>query len=230
VHFSVPKEPYHTTLNFKLSPWNEFWYLVLGVLHGVRGEFPATFREPLWVPSSFVMSQSVNKQHSGMLPYIGVEWLVKMGPTAAPETSWGNLPRTPRKIPKTKNQPHHIFIHSEEVGSEHVNNLFWGNTWIRGQNFARRGYTICILCQVLLRQSNQGRWDGRDITGEIILLDDLGIDGIILKLWECGLDSSGSVQDPVRVMNVIYIPLHMSYSFQPSQGNTPVSMSVPCQC
>ena len=180
------------------------WILIFG--------FRGFARRARWIFRRRFGSRCGSHLHSGMLPYIGVEWLVKMGPTAAPETSWGNLPRTPCKIPKTKNQPHHIFIHSEEVGSEH-NNLFWGNTWIRGQNFARRGYTICILCQVLLRQSNQGRWDGRDITGEIILLDDLGIDGIILKLWEYGLDSSGSVQDPVRVMNVIYIPLHMSYSF-----------------
>jgi hypothetical protein len=37
--------------------------------------FPMTFREPLWVPSSLVLSQSVNEQRSGMLPYVGVEWV-----------------------------------------------------------------------------------------------------------------------------------------------------------
>ena len=26
-------------LEFKLLPWNEYWFLVLGFLHGVRGEF-----------------------------------------------------------------------------------------------------------------------------------------------------------------------------------------------
>jgi hypothetical protein len=27
------------TLDFKLPPWNEYWFLVLGFFHGVRGEF-----------------------------------------------------------------------------------------------------------------------------------------------------------------------------------------------
>ena len=26
-------------VDFRLSPWNEYCFLVLGVLHGVRGEF-----------------------------------------------------------------------------------------------------------------------------------------------------------------------------------------------
>jgi hypothetical protein len=51
----------------------------------------STFREPLWVPSSKVISQSSN-------------WPLKMGPAAAPETSSSNLPCTPCKISKTKNQ------------------------------------------------------------------------------------------------------------------------------
>jgi hypothetical protein len=51
--------------------------------------FPTTFREPLWVPSSMVISYSEK---------------FKIGPTAASETSSGNLSFTPRKIPETKNQ------------------------------------------------------------------------------------------------------------------------------
>jgi hypothetical protein len=34
---------------------------------------PTTFRKPLWVPSSLVMSLNVNEQRSGVLPHIGVE-------------------------------------------------------------------------------------------------------------------------------------------------------------
>jgi hypothetical protein len=32
-----------------------------------------TFWKPLWIPSSLVMSKNVNKQRSGVLPYVGVE-------------------------------------------------------------------------------------------------------------------------------------------------------------
>jgi hypothetical protein len=31
-----------TNLNFdfRLSPWNEYWFLALGILHGVQDKFP----------------------------------------------------------------------------------------------------------------------------------------------------------------------------------------------
>ena len=41
-------------------------------------------------------------------------WPVKMGPTAPPKTLSGNLPRTPYKIPKTKNQ---YSFHGESLKS-----------------------------------------------------------------------------------------------------------------
>jgi hypothetical protein len=41
-------------------------------------------------------------------------WPLKMGPTAAPETSSINLPYTPCKIPKTKNQ---YSFHGESLKS-----------------------------------------------------------------------------------------------------------------
>ena len=63
----------------------DFWFYVFCTVCEVN--FPTTFREPLRVPSSLIMSQSV-----------------KMGPTVAPETSSGNAPRAPCKNPKTKNQ------------------------------------------------------------------------------------------------------------------------------
>jgi hypothetical protein len=56
--------------DFRLSPWNEYRYLVLGIFHGVRGKFPD-----------------------------GVS-----GDAVVSEMSSGNLPRTPCKISKTKNQ------------------------------------------------------------------------------------------------------------------------------
>jgi hypothetical protein len=30
---------YNRYLHFKLSPWNEYWVLVLGILYGMRVEF-----------------------------------------------------------------------------------------------------------------------------------------------------------------------------------------------
>ena len=78
---------------------------------------PTTFRDPLWVPSSLVMSQSVNEQRSGMPHYIGVErmWaesaVCSSGQSDLRRTqirlataASGNSPRTPCKNPKTKNQ------------------------------------------------------------------------------------------------------------------------------
>jgi hypothetical protein len=41
--------------------------------------FATTFWEPLWVPSSLVMSQNVNEQQSGVLPYRGVQYAVCSG-------------------------------------------------------------------------------------------------------------------------------------------------------
>jgi hypothetical protein len=58
------------SFDLRLSPWNKYWFLVLVILHGVRGNIP----EDVSVP------------------------------TATPKTSSGNLPRTPYKIPKTRNQ------------------------------------------------------------------------------------------------------------------------------
>jgi hypothetical protein len=55
-------------LDFRHSPWNEYCFLVLGLLHGVRRKYPDDVS----------------------------------GPTAALETSSGNLTRTPCINPKTK--------------------------------------------------------------------------------------------------------------------------------
>jgi hypothetical protein len=45
-------------------------FLVLGILHGVRGKFFEDVSGAVTVPSSLIMSQNVNEQRSGMLPCI----------------------------------------------------------------------------------------------------------------------------------------------------------------
>ena len=48
----------------------DFWFY--GFYTVCEVNLPTTFREPLLVPSSLVINQSVNKQQSRVLPYIGV--------------------------------------------------------------------------------------------------------------------------------------------------------------
>jgi hypothetical protein len=68
---------------------NIVFFLDLGFLHGVRGDF-----------TDDVSGTAVSPI------FIGHDsWLVKMGPTAVSETSSVNSPRTPCKNPKTKKNP-----------------------------------------------------------------------------------------------------------------------------
>ena len=83
-------------LNFKLSPWNEYWFLVLGFLHGVRGEF----------------TDDVS------------------GAAVGPETSLGNLPRTPYKNPKTKNQKYFCLSVQENYTAHRWLLRFEGSTTV----------------------------------------------------------------------------------------------------
>ena len=77
-----------TYLDFKLLSWNEYWFFVLGFMHGMRGEF----------------SDDVSGASCGShLHWSWVTaWPVKMGLRAAPETSSKNLLRTACKNPETK--------------------------------------------------------------------------------------------------------------------------------
>ena len=68
--------------DFRLSSCNEYWFLVLGILHGVQGKFPDV-----------------------------------LVPTAAPQTSAGNLPCTPCRIPKTKNLRKFVSIQYTDMRS-----------------------------------------------------------------------------------------------------------------
>ena len=72
----------------------DFWFQDFCAVCEVN--FQTTFRESLWFPSLLVMSQSVNKN---LFLFI---YALKMGPTAAFETSSGSLCRTTCKNPKTK--------------------------------------------------------------------------------------------------------------------------------
>ena len=84
-----------SVLDFRLSPWNEYWFLVLGILHGVQDKFPDD-------ASEVVVRPIFNGQELGF--FRSNSWPLKMGPTAAAETSLGNLSCTPCQIPKIKNQ------------------------------------------------------------------------------------------------------------------------------
>jgi hypothetical protein len=78
-------------VDFKLSPWNEYWFLVLGFLHGVRGEF----------------TDDVSVAAVG------------------PETSLGNLPRTPCRIPKAESQKYfHLSVQENHRTS--LGGKVWG--------------------------------------------------------------------------------------------------------
>jgi hypothetical protein len=97
------------SLDFRLSPWNEVWFLVLVVLHGVRGKFPDD-----------VLEAAVDL-----------------------ETSSGNLPRTPCKIPKTKNQYAVSFFRTDE-SDIYSGTLTWLWQWnvLSGMSrMGRRHYT-----------------------------------------------------------------------------------------
>ena len=42
-------------LDLRLSPWNEYRFLVLGFGTVCKVNFLTTFREPLWVPSAMII-------------------------------------------------------------------------------------------------------------------------------------------------------------------------------
>ena len=78
-------------------------FLVLGILHGVRGEFVDDVSEAAVSPI-FTGHESECKWASHSVAHLRSDsWPVKIGLTAAPETSLGNSPFTQWKIPKTKN-------------------------------------------------------------------------------------------------------------------------------
>jgi hypothetical protein len=60
-------------LDFHHDMNTDFWFWGFSMVCEVN--FPTTFRKPLWVPPSLVLSQNVNEQWSRMLPCIGVEWV-----------------------------------------------------------------------------------------------------------------------------------------------------------
>ena len=95
----------------------KYWFLVFGILHSVRGKFP----------------DGVSGAAVGPIFFYANSWPVKMRLTAAPETSSGNLPRTPCKIPKTKNQ--HSF-HGESLKS---GKKLYLNTQLSGMYWDTRG-------------------------------------------------------------------------------------------
>jgi hypothetical protein len=104
--------------------------------------FTTTFREPLWVPSSMVIERKwAAEWHAA---HIGVEWVwaesagqwrrllgepliyalwpLKMGPTAAPETSSENLTYTPCKNPHNRKS---VFILRSKPKIKIVKNIFY---------------------------------------------------------------------------------------------------------
>jgi hypothetical protein len=82
---------------FRLLPSNEYWFLVLGILHDVQGKF-----------SCDVSGASVGPIFTGHVFYALTHDQWRWDPTAAPETLSGNLPRPPCKVPKTKKECQHL--------------------------------------------------------------------------------------------------------------------------
>ena len=107
---------------------HDCWFLVLGILHGVQDKFrDDVSRAPVgptpMPPLHKLASHSAAHLRSNL-------WPMKMGTTAAPETSSGNLCCTPCKIPKIKNL---YLFHGDSLKPTHI--------WL----FNLRGQTI-VLC------------------------------------------------------------------------------------